>query len=96
MRKSNTEKLSDLIRGYVQENKLEKKLTEVDLISSWEELLGKTVARYTQDLRITNSTLFVKLSSPVVRNELLMMKEEIRKRLNERAGKEIISQIVFR
>ncbi|MGD9557785.1 MAG: DUF721 domain-containing protein [Mangrovibacterium sp.] len=96
MRKSNTEKLSDLIRGYVQENKLEKKLTEVDLISSWEELLGKTVARYTQDLRITNATLFVKLSSPVVRNELLMMKEEIRKRLNERAGKEIISQIVFR
>ncbi|MGV8096277.1 MAG: DUF721 domain-containing protein [Mangrovibacterium sp.] len=96
MRKSNTEKLSDLIRGYINENNLERKLTEIDIISSWEELLGKTVAHYTHELRISNGTLFVKISSPVVRNELLMMKEEIRKRLNERAGKEIIKQIVFK
>ncbi|MEN6456968.1 MAG: DUF721 domain-containing protein [Prolixibacteraceae bacterium] len=96
MRKSNTEKLGDLIRGYVEDNHLENKLKEVDIISSWEGLLGKTVAGYTQGLRITNGTLFVKISSPVVRNELLMMKEEIRKRLNEKGGKEIIRQIVFR
>lgn len=96
MRKSNTEKLSDLIRGYVEQNKLEQKLNEVDIITSWEGLLGKTVANYTQELRISNGTLFVKISSPVVRNELLMMKEEIRKRLNEKGGKEIIRQIVFR
>lgn len=96
MRKSNTEKLSDLIRGYVEDNHLENKLTEVDIISSWEGLLGKTVAGYTRQLRISNGTLFVNLSSPIVRNELMMMKEEIRKRLNEKAGKEIINQIVFR
>ncbi len=96
MRKSNTEKLSELIHSYVRDNNLERKLTEVDIISSWAGLLGKTVASYTQELRIRNGTLFVKISSPVVRNELLMMKEEIRRRLNEKAGKEIISQIVFR
>jgi len=96
MRKSNTEKLSALIRGYVEDNHLGRKLTEVDIISSWEGLLGKTVASYTEDLKISNGTLFVKISSPVVRNELLMMKEEIRKRLNEKSGQEIIRQIVFR
>jgi len=96
MRKSNTEKLGALIRNYVRDNQLERKLTEVDIILSWTGLLGKTVASYTQELRIRNGTLFVKISSPVVRNELLMMKEEIRKRLNERAGTEIVTQIVFR
>jgi len=96
MRKSNTEKLGALIRNYVRDNQLERKLTEVDIISSWTGLLGKTVASYTQELRIRNGTLFVKISSPVVRNELFMMKEEIRKRLNERAGTDIITQIVFR
>ncbi|MDD4191590.1 MAG: DUF721 domain-containing protein [Mangrovibacterium sp.] len=85
MRKSNTEKLGALIRNYVRDNQLERKLTEVDIILSWTGLLGKTVASNTQELRIRNGTLFVKISSPVVRNELLMMKEEIRKRLNERA-----------
>ncbi|WP_423127178.1 DUF721 domain-containing protein [Gaoshiqia sp. Z1-71] len=96
MRKSNTEKLSQVIRNYIEENKLQTKLSEIDLIASWEELMGKTVASYTEELRISQGTLFVKTSSPILRNELLMMKEEIRKRLNEKAGVDLIRQIVFR
>ena len=96
MRRSKTEKIDSLIKGYIKENQLEQKLGEVDIISSWENLLGKTVARYTEHLNITNKTLFVKISSSVVRNELFMMKEEIRKRLNDKSGQEIIKEIVFR
>ncbi|MCW0484153.1 DUF721 domain-containing protein [Gaoshiqia sediminis] len=96
MRKSNTEKLGQVLRQYIEENKLQHKLSEVDIIASWEELMGKTVASYTEDLKISNGTLFVKTSSPMLRNELMMMKEEIRKRLNEKAGMELIRQIIFR
>jgi Protein of unknown function (DUF721). len=96
MRKSNTQKLSDVLKNYVQENNLERKLTEIDLIKSWETVMGKTVARYTRNLYLKNETLFVDTSSPIVRNELLMMKEDIRLRLNEVAGYEIVKTIVFR
>ncbi len=96
MRKSNTQSLSDVLKSYVQENNLGRKLSELDLIKSWEEVMGKTVARYTGNLYIQNSTLFVETTSPIVRNELLMMKEEIRLRLNEVVGKELIKTIVFR
>lgn len=96
MRKSNTQKLSDVLKSYVQENRLERKLSELDLIKSWEEVMGKTVSRYTQNLYIRNETLFVETTSPVVRNELLMMKEEIRCRLNDLAGYEVVKTIVFR
>ncbi len=96
MRRNNTQKLSDVLKDYIKENKLNKKLTELDIISSWEELLGKTVSRYTESLKIQNGTLFVKTTSPTLRNELLLMKEEIRHRLNEKAGEEVIRQIVFK
>lgn len=96
MRKSNTQRISDVLKSYVQENNLEQKLSELDLIKSWESVVGKTVARYTSDLFIQNSTLFVKTSSPVVRNELLMIREEIRVRLNEVVGRELIKTIVFK
>jgi len=96
MRKSNTQKLSDVLKNYVQENNLERKLSELDLIKSWESVMGKTMARYTQNLNIRNGPLFVETTSPVVRNELLMMKEEIRARLNEVVGAEIVKTIVFR
>lgn len=96
MRKSNTQSISSVLKSFVQENKLDRKLNELDLIKSWETVMGKTVARYTGNVYIQNSTLFVETTSPIVRNELLMMKEEIRVRLNEVAGEEMIKKIIFR
>jgi hypothetical protein len=96
MRKTNTQSISDVLKSYVQENNLERKLNELDLIKSWESVMGKTVMRYTGNLYIQNNTLFVETTSPVVRNELLMMKEEIRVRLNEVVGQELIKTIIFR
>jgi len=96
MRKSNTEKLSKVIQQYIDQNNLQPKLSEIDIVQSWESMMGKTVASYTEDLRISNGTLFIKLSSPILRNELVMMREQIKKRLNESAGAEIIKKIVFR
>jgi len=93
MRKSNTQSISSALKSYVRENNLERKLNELDLIKSWESVMGKTVSRYTGNLYIQNSTLFVETTS---RNELLMMKEEIRVRLNELAGEELIKAIIFR
>ncbi len=96
MRKSNTQSISSVLKSYVRENHLERKLNELDLIKSWEEVMGKLVARYTGNIYIQNSTLFVETTSPVVRNELLMMKEEIRVRLNEVVGEELIKTIIFK
>lgn len=96
MRKTNTQKLSDVLKSYVQENNLERKLSELDLIKSWETVMGKTITRYTKNLSIRNETLFVEMTSPVVRTELLMMREEIRIRLNEVVGAEVVKTIVFR
>ncbi len=96
MRKNNTQSISDVLRSFTRENKLDRKLNELDLIKSWESVMGKTVARYTGNIYIQNNTLFVETTSPIVRNELLMMREEIRVRLNEVAGEELIKTIVFR
>jgi len=96
MRKSNTQSLSSVLKNFVRENNLERKLNEIDLIKSWEEVMGKMVCRYTKNIYIQNSTLFVETTSPIVRNELLMMKEEIRQRLNEVAGEEIVKTIIFK
>jgi hypothetical protein len=96
MRKSNTQSISSVLKSYVQENNLERKLNELDLIKSWESVMGKTVSRYTGNIYIQNSTLFVETTSPIVRNELLMMKEEIRVRLNEVVGEDLVKAIIFR
>ena len=95
MRRSNIQSLSEVIREYVKGTSIEGKLKEVDVVQSWEELLGKTIAHYTKDIELKNKVLFVKITSSVVKNELFMMREEIRRKLNENAGEEMVSKIIF-
>ena len=95
MRRSNIQSLSEVIREYVKGTSIEGKLKEVDVVQSWEELLGKTIAHYTKDIELKNKVLFVKITSSVVKNELFMMREEIRRKLNEQAGEEMVSKIIF-
>ena len=66
MRKSNTQSIGSVLKSYVRENNLERKMNELDLIKSWESVMGKTVSRYTGNLYIQNNILrtFKYLSKP--------------------------------
>lgn len=96
MRRSNTQSLADVLREYISTMKMDRKLKEVDLVQSWESVMGKTIARYTRNVYLSKGILYVEINSSVVKNELVMMREDIRIRLNEKAGEELISRIVFR
>ena len=96
MRRSNTQSLAEVLREYISEMRMDRKLKEVDVIQSWESLLGKTITRYTRNIYLSKGILYVEITSPVVKNELLMMREEIRQRLNKQAGEDMITKIVFK
>jgi len=64
-------------------------------LNGWEAAVGKAIASRTSKVYIKNQVLYVKLNSSVARNELLMLKEALREKLNEQAGREIIKDIVL-
>jgi predicted nucleic acid-binding Zn ribbon protein len=96
MRRSRTISLGEAMRDYIREMNLEGKLLEVNLINSWEELVGKAIASRTSKVYIRDHILYIRLNSSVARNELMMLREALREKLNEKAGKEIIREIVLR
>jgi predicted nucleic acid-binding Zn ribbon protein len=96
MRKSQTQNISEIISVLLKQNGLDEKLAEIRAIRSWEELLGKTVARYTRNLFIKDKTLYISLNSSIVRNEIMMIRDELIKRLNEKAGKQVIEKIIVK
>jgi hypothetical protein len=54
------------------------------------------VANYTTDITLNNGTLYIKLKSSVLREELSYGKEKIVKLLNEKLKKDLIKKIVLR
>jgi predicted nucleic acid-binding Zn ribbon protein len=96
MRRSKTISLAEAIKDYIREMNLEGKLQEVNLINSWEGIVGKAISTRTDKVYIKDHILYVHLNSSVARNELLMLKEALKVKLNERAGKEVIKDIILR
>ena len=86
----------DVLADYKREMNIETKLTEVNIINSWQEVAGSAISSRTTKLYIREGVLYIHLSSSVVRSELMMMKECIRSRLNEAAGSNLIKEIVLR
>ena len=96
MRRTNSEAVGDLIRQYLRQQGLEAPLNEYRLIQGWEHVMGPIIARYTKEIIIRNQTLHVQLTSPVIRQELMMQRREIITRLNTYAGAQVIVDIMFR
>ncbi len=96
MRKKNTELLSDIIYQVLKEQKLDKPLNEKRLIDAWPLVLGENILNYTTDLIIKKRVLYVSLNSSVLRHDLFLSREEIKKSLNKQVGTEVILDIVFR
>ena len=96
MRRSKTISLAEAVNDYIKEMNLGGKLNEIAVINSWEEIVGKAISSRTTKIFIKDHILYVHLNSSVVRNELLMLREALREKLNKNAGREVIIDIVLR
>ena len=84
MRKSNQQTIGAVIKKLLKNQKLEGRLQELDVLSNCEEVLGKNLMKYISDLSIKKGSLFIKVKSAVVRNELSYQKSEILKKINQK------------
>ena len=95
-RHNDQQKIDDLLKSFVKENKLEKGLDKVTVEAAWRDLMGNGANNYTNSIKLHQDTLYVELSSSVLREELSYGKEKILSMLNEALGKDLISKLILR
>ncbi len=88
--------LSDVLKEFVSTNKLQEGLDKVEIKDAWKNLMGNGVNSYTTSVQLKRDTLYVQLSSSVLREELSYGKEKIIAMLNEALGKELIKSLVLK
>jgi len=95
MRNSNEVTLKQAIEELLKTYRLDNKLLEVKLLTSWERQMGPMISRLTREIYINNKVLYVKLDSSVLREELSYGKQKIVDMLNKAAGKVVIEDVIF-
>ena len=97
MKRTATQPIGKLLESFFEENPdFADKLAETRLINYWNNEMSPAISRYTGDLYIKKRVLYVQLTSAVLKNELMMHREQMIEKLNREAGRLVIEGIVFR
>ncbi len=61
----------------------------------WEKLMGKTIAKYTDSIKIFGSKLYITTQVAPLKQELVYQKENIIIRVNEALGENVIKEVII-
>jgi hypothetical protein len=95
-RLSNQSTVGEVLKQIIQANKLQPGMDQIDVKEAWQNLMGNGVNSYTKNVALRGSTLYVELSSSVLREELSHGKSKIIAMINEELQREVIKDVVLR
>lgn len=95
MRKPNDVTLKDAISKMLDVYRLRRKFDETSILSIWPEIMGTAIANRTKQIYIHDKKLFLRIESSVIKNELILVRQGIIQKLNEHAGSEVITEMIF-
>ena len=88
--------MQDAIKQFLKQSKLKNGVQALRIEEVWEEIMGKTIAKYTDKIQIINQTLFISSSVAQLKHELMYQKEIIIERVNEALGENVIKDVVIK
>lgn len=95
-RRNEHQSLSDVLKDFVTNNRLQTGLDKVEIKNAWQQVMGPAITNYTQAIRLEKDTLYVQLTSSVLREELSYGKEKIITNINESLGRELVKKLILR
>ena len=95
-RLNNQSTVGDVLKEIIQANKLQPGMDQIDVNDAWKNLMGNGVNHYTKNVFLKGSTLYVELSSAVLREELGHGKSKIVSMINEELRRDVVKDVVLR
>ncbi|MBC7886917.1 MAG: DUF721 domain-containing protein [Ferruginibacter sp.] len=88
--------LQDAIQQFLRQSRLKGSIQALQIEDVWEQIMGKTIARYTDKIQIINQTLFISSTVAPLKNELHYQKAKIIERVNEALGDIVVNEVVIK
>ena len=87
--------LGDAINEFLNKSRIKGGIQALQIEDVWEQIMGKTVARYTDKLQIIGDKLIITTNVAPLKQELGYQKDKIRQRVNEALGQRIINEVLI-
>ena len=87
--------LGDAIQQFLNKSRLKGDIQALQIEDVWEQVMGKTVARYTEKLQLYGDKLIVTTNVAPLKQELAYQKDKIIQRVNEALGNLVVREVII-
>jgi hypothetical protein len=87
--------MSEALQQFLKESRLKGDVQALQIYDAWESIMGKTVARYTDQIRLIDGKLIITTSVAPLRNELIFQREKIINKVNEAMGALVVKDLLI-
>jgi hypothetical protein len=87
--------IKDALRQFLESSRIKGGIQALQIEDVWEEIMGKTVARYTDKLQIIGDKLIITTSVAPLKNELIYQREKIKQRVNEALQQKVVNEVII-
>ena len=87
--------IKNAIQQYLDKSRIKGDIQAMQIEDAWEEIMGKTIARYTDKLHIIGESLIITTHVAPLKQELIYQKDKIIQRVNEALGQRVVREVVI-
>lgn len=87
--------IADAINEFLKKSRIRGDIQALQIEDVWEQIMGKTIARYTDKLQIIGDKLIITTSVAPLRHELVYQREKIKQRVNEALGQKVVNDVII-
>jgi hypothetical protein len=87
--------MQEALQQFLNSSRIKGGIQAMQIEEVWEDIMGKTIARYTDKLQIIGDKLIITTSVGPLKNELIYQKEKIRNRVNEALNARVVNEVII-
>ncbi|GAA3912907.1 DUF721 domain-containing protein [Chitinophaga oryziterrae] len=88
--------MGDALKEFMDKSRMKPRLTEVRIQENWEQMMGKTISRYTENIQLIDGKLMITTTVAPLKQELNYSKDKIIKLVNEMLGERVVREVIIR
>ncbi|MEZ4825904.1 MAG: DUF721 domain-containing protein [Bacteroidia bacterium] len=85
--------LGEAIQAFLDKHGLRDEASIQAVIQEWEKLMGAPIANNTEKIWFSKGILYVKMKSPLWKNELQLARTKIRDMVNARIKRKLVEEV---
>ena len=88
--------IKSVLESFVEQDNIADGIFNVKIKEAWEKAVEKKIFDYTKEIYVKGDILFIKVSNPILKQEILYSRQKVINLINEDLGKELIKKIVLK